>query len=64
MGLMELSHRSKAFDAVITGAEAKLRSLMKIPDNYKVATTPTFPPVLYSSCRLTKNFHRLNCLVL
>lgn len=36
MGLMELSHRSKAFDAVITGAEAKLRSLMKIPDNYKV----------------------------
>ena len=41
MGLMELSHRSKAFDAVITGAEAKLRSLMKIPDNYKVAATPT-----------------------
>ncbi|MFM8321664.1 MAG: aminotransferase class V-fold PLP-dependent enzyme, partial [Chloroflexota bacterium] len=36
MSLIEMSHRSKEFDAVIQGAEADLRSLMGIPANYKV----------------------------
>ncbi len=34
--VMEMSHRSKVFDGIIKGAEALLRELMNIPDNYKV----------------------------
>ena len=34
--VMEMSHRSKEYDAIIKGAEALLRELMNIPDNYKV----------------------------
>ena len=33
---MEMSHRSKVFDEIIKEAEADLRELMNIPDNYKV----------------------------
>ena len=36
MSVMEMSHRSKAYDEIIKGAEADLRELMGIPDNYKV----------------------------
>lgn len=36
MSVMEMSHRSKAFDEIIDQAEADLRTLMQIPDNYKV----------------------------
>lgn len=36
MSVMELSHRSAEFDAIIKGAEQTLRDLMAIPDNYKV----------------------------
>jgi phosphoserine aminotransferase len=36
MSVMEISHRSKTFDAIITAAEADLRELGKVPDNYKV----------------------------
>lgn len=36
MSVMEMSHRSKAFDNIIKEAEADLRELMNIPDNYKV----------------------------
>lgn len=36
MSVMEISHRSKTFDQIIGGAEAGLRELMDIPDNYKV----------------------------
>lgn len=36
MSVMEMSHRSKAFEQIITEAEQDLRELMKIPDNYKV----------------------------
>jgi phosphoserine aminotransferase len=36
MSVMELSHRSSLFDTIIQDAEALLRELMKIPDNYKV----------------------------
>ena len=34
--VMEMSHRSKIYDGIIKGAEALLRELMNIPDNYKV----------------------------
>ena len=36
MSVMEMSHRSKAFEGIIQGAEKTLRELMNIPDNYKV----------------------------
>jgi len=36
MSVMEMSHRSKAYEAIINEAEADLRDLMNIPDNYKV----------------------------
>ena len=36
MSVMEMSHRSKPFQTIIDEAEADLRSLMNIPDNYKV----------------------------
>lgn len=36
MSVMEMSHRSKVFQQIIDEAEADLRTLMGIPDNYKV----------------------------
>ena len=36
MSVMEMSHRSKVFDTIIKEAEADIRDLMNIPDNYKV----------------------------
>ena len=36
MSVMEMSHRSPEFEAIIGTAEANLRKLMNIPDNYKV----------------------------
>lgn len=36
MSVLEISHRSKPFDAIIQNAEADLRSLLGIPSNYKV----------------------------
>ena len=34
--VMEMSHRSKVYDAIIKECEALLREVMNIPDNYKV----------------------------
>lgn len=34
--VMEMSHRSKVFESIIQGAEALVRELMGVPDNYKV----------------------------
>ncbi len=36
MSVMEMSHRSKPYETIIHEAEADLRELMNIPDNYKV----------------------------
>lgn len=36
MSVMEMSHRSKVYEGIIKDAEADLRELMNIPDNYKV----------------------------
>ena len=36
MSVMEMSHRSKTYQAIIDEAEADLRDLLNIPDNYKV----------------------------
>lgn len=36
MSVMEMSHRSKAYEAIIQTAEQDLRDLLQIPDNYKI----------------------------
>ena len=36
MSVLEMSHRSKVFDDIIKAAEANMRKVMNIPDNYKV----------------------------
>ena len=36
MSVLEMSHRSGAYKEIIDNAEAKLRKIMAIPDNYKV----------------------------
>jgi phosphoserine aminotransferase len=36
MSVLEISHRSKAFDEIIAAAEADIRELGRIPDNYRV----------------------------
>ncbi|MBR5869430.1 MAG: aminotransferase class V-fold PLP-dependent enzyme, partial [Clostridia bacterium] len=36
MSVMEMSHRSPVYEEIIADAQAKLRTLMNIPDNYKV----------------------------
>ncbi len=36
MSVMEMSHRSPVYDQIIKDAEALLRKVMNIPDNYKV----------------------------
>ena len=34
--VMEISHRSKAFEPIIEGAEANVRKLLNIPNNYRI----------------------------
>jgi phosphoserine aminotransferase len=36
MSVMEISHRSKEFEAIVTEAQANLRDLLGIPTNYKI----------------------------
>src|SRR5881628_4266107 len=36
MSVLEISHRSKAFDEILQGCEADMRTLARIPGNYKV----------------------------
>ena len=36
MSVMEMSHRSKAYDAIIKKTEERLRTILAIPNNYKV----------------------------
>ena len=36
MSVMEISHRSKEFAAILDGAEHGLRDLLKVPDNFRI----------------------------
>lgn len=36
MSVLEISHRSKTFDEIIQGCEADMRTLAKIPNDYKI----------------------------
>ncbi|MDR0361507.1 MAG: 3-phosphoserine/phosphohydroxythreonine transaminase [Planctomycetota bacterium] len=40
MSIMEMSHRGKTYDAVIKAAEANVRKLMNIPEDYSVLFLP------------------------
>ncbi len=53
MSVMEMSHRTAEYDAIIQSAESALRQLMNIPDNYKVlflqgGATTQFAAVCYN----------------
>ena len=49
MSVMEMSHRSAAFTKIITEAEADLRKLLSIPDNYKVLFLQGGDSLLFAS---------------
>ncbi|MDO4853343.1 MAG: 3-phosphoserine/phosphohydroxythreonine transaminase [Clostridia bacterium] len=56
MSVMEMSHRSKVYQQIIDEAEADLRALMQIPDNYKVlfiqgGATLQFSAIPLNLCR-------------
>jgi len=56
MSVMEMSHRSKVYQQIIDEAEADLRTLMQIPDNYKVlfiqgGATLQFSAIPLNLCR-------------
>lgn len=36
MSVLEMSHRSRVFEEILTGAETDLRALLGVPENYKV----------------------------
>src|SRR4029450_5733402 len=36
MSILEISHRSKSFDDIIQGCEADMRTLAKVPSDYKI----------------------------
>ena len=49
MSVMEMSHRSKVYDTIIKEAEADLRELLHIPDNYKVLFLQGGASLLFAS---------------
>lgn len=49
MSVMEMSHRSKVYDTIIKEAEADLRTLLQIPDNYKVLFLQGGASLLFAS---------------
>ena len=54
MSVLEMSHRGPEFEGIIAKAEKDLRTLMKIPDNYKAradATQPSHPRATALSAR-------------
>jgi phosphoserine aminotransferase len=38
--VMEISHRSKAFSAILANAKANIKALLQLPDNYHILFTP------------------------
>lgn len=51
--VMEMSHRGKEFTSIINKAEADLRQLLSIPDNYEVRTLSWCTP---ADCRAADGF--------
>ena len=42
--VMEMSHRSSVFKPIVEDAEAMVRKLMRVPDNYKIVFLQHFYP--------------------
>jgi hypothetical protein len=68
MSVMEMSHRGKQFMGIAAEAEADLRELLKIPDNYKVCCMHADPArssmprlVLARSCSIAKQVGIRRC---
>ena len=40
MSVLEISHRSSAFDEILATAEANIRALAGVPDDYHVLFSP------------------------
>ena len=36
MSILEISHRSKTFDAILADAKAGIKNLLNVPDNYEI----------------------------
>lgn len=47
MSVMEMSHRGKEYMGIAAEAEADLRELLKVPDNYKVLFMQARPDPLH-----------------
>nr|MCR4705865.1 3-phosphoserine/phosphohydroxythreonine transaminase [Lachnospiraceae bacterium] len=58
MSVMEMSHRSKTYDNIIKEAEADLRDLMNIPDNYKVLFLQGGDSLIFASVPMNLMKHR------
>ena len=56
MSVMEMSHRSAAFQEIIDTAEKDLRELMNIPDNYKVLFLQGGASQQFARIRLSPTF--------
>ena len=59
MSVMEMSHRSKDFQAIIDDAEKDLRELMQIPDNYKVLFVQGVKVYLFLSISYSDDWKRM-----
>ncbi|MGI6217237.1 MAG: 3-phosphoserine/phosphohydroxythreonine transaminase [Coriobacteriales bacterium] len=56
--VMEMSHRSAAFQGIIEDAEADLRELMDIPENYDVVFLQGGDSLLFSAIPMNLSLHR------
>ncbi len=59
MSVMEMSHRSAAYDKIIKDAEQDLRDLMEIPDNYKVLFVQGVKVYLFLSISYSDDWKRM-----
>lgn len=64
MSVMEISHRSALFDDIINDAEADLRELLEIPDNYKVLFFQGGGTLQFTAAplNLATKYHRIGLL--
>lgn len=58
MSVMEMSHRSKVFQGIIDKAEADIRTLMGIPENYKVLFLQGGDSLLFATTFINLAPHR------
>ena len=52
MSILEISHRSKPFEAILAQAEADIRALAGVPSNYKVLFLQGGASMQFSICLL------------